>query len=167
MIYVYTGSGKGKTSACLGQVMRALGGNLSVAFVQFMKRDGEAGEQALLKRLLGDDFLASGEGFFRREEDRPLHRAAARRALDWAESRIGRVDVLVADEILYALGKNLVRDDELKVLLEQSKAGKTHLVLSGRGFPDDLAPEVDLITEMTEVKHPWRQGHSAVPGLDF
>ena len=167
MIYVYTGNGKGKTSACLGQAVRAYGRGMRVAFVQFMKRDGEAGEQAFLRNLLGGNFLAPGEGFFRREEERPRHRAAARRALDWAKSRLGQVDILIADEILYALGKQLVQEEDIEVLLQQARKPDTHLVLSGRGFPDALAPEVDLITEMKEIKHPWRAGHSAVPGLDF
>lgn len=167
MIYVYTGNGKGKTSACIGQVVRARGRGLRVAFVQFMKRDGEAGEQTLLKELLGDAFFAAGEGFFRQETDRPKHRDAARRGLAWAESRTGQADVLIADEILYALGKKLLLEEEVKALIRHARAKETHLVLSGRGLPESLTPEVDLITEMMEIKHPWRTGQSAVPGLDF
>lgn len=71
MIIVYTGNGKGKTSACIGQAMRALGRDFAVGFGQFMKQPGCAGEQTVLARLLGDDFLAGGKGFLRREEDRP------------------------------------------------------------------------------------------------
>lgn len=167
MIYVYTGNGKGKTSACIGQVVRARGRGLRVAFVQFMKRDGEAGEQVLLKELLGDDFFAAGEGFFRQEPDRPKHRDAALRGLAWAESRTGQADVLIADEILYALGKKLLLEEEVKTLIRHARARETHLVLSGRGLPEALTPEVDLITEMMEIRHPWRTGQSAVPGLDF
>lgn len=70
MILVYTGNGKGKTSACVGQAVRALGQNMTVAFGQFMKRDGQAGEQRMLAQWLGPRFLAGGEGFLRREEDR-------------------------------------------------------------------------------------------------
>ena len=167
MIYVYTGNGKGKTSACIGQVVRARGRGLRVAFVQFMKRNGEAGEQTFINELLGDDFFAAGEGFFRREEDRPKHRDAALRALAWAQNRAGQADVLIADEILYALGKKLLLEEDIKALIRHAKANETHLVLSGRGFPAALTPEVDLITEMMEIRHPWRAGHSAVPGLDF
>ena len=76
MIIVYTGNGKGKTSACIGQAMRALGRDFAVGFGQFMKQPGCAGEQTVLARLLGDDFLAGGKGFLRREEDRPAHREA-------------------------------------------------------------------------------------------
>ena len=77
MILVYTGTGKGKTSACVGQALRALGQNMRVAFGQFMKKDVGAGEQVMLARLLGADFLAGGKGFLRREEDVPAHRRAA------------------------------------------------------------------------------------------
>lgn len=167
MILVYTGPGKGKTSACLGQTVRALGSGLRVAFAQFMKRDGEAGEQAFLRQCLGDDFLAGGAGFFRREEDRPLHRAAAERTLAWARERLPDVDVLILDESLYALGKDLLTLHELQVLLKECRQHETHLVLSGRGFPADMLDEVDMVTEMQEVRHPWQQGQGAVRGIDF
>ena len=89
VILVYTGNGKGKTSACVGQAVRALGQNMTVAFGQFMKRDGQAGEQRMLAQWLGPRFLAGGEGFLRREEDRPAHRAAALRVLpSQVEARI-------------------------------------------------------------------------------
>ena len=103
MIIVYTGNGKGKTSACIGQAMRALGRDFAVGFGQFMKQPGCAGEQTVLARLLGDDFLAGGKGFLRREEDRPAHREAALVTLDWARQRLERLDLLVLDETLYAL----------------------------------------------------------------
>ena len=98
MIIVYTGNGKGKTSACIGQAMRALGRDFAVGFGQFMKQPGCAGEQTVLARLLGDDFLAGGKGFLRREEDRPAHREAALATLDWARQRLERLDLLVLDE---------------------------------------------------------------------
>ena len=91
MIIVYTGNGKGKTSACIGQAMRALGRDFAVGFGQFMKQPGCAGEQTVLARLLGDDFLAGGKGFLRREEDRPAHREAALVTLDWARQRLERL----------------------------------------------------------------------------
>lgn len=167
MILVYTGPGKGKTSACLGQVVRALGCGLRVAFAQFMKRDGEAGEQVFLHTCLGDNFLAGGAGFFRDEAARPMHRAAASSTLAWARDRLPAVDVLVLDESLYALGNGLLLREELQAILEDSATTNTHLILSGRGFPDDLLPMVDLVTEMREIKHPWQSGAPAVRGLDF
>ena len=100
MILVYTGDGKGKTSACVGQAVRALGQNMAVAFGQFMKRDGQAGEQAMLANLLGERFLAGGLGFLRNDADRPAHRQAALRVLDWAGAQLDLVDMLVLDESL-------------------------------------------------------------------
>ncbi len=167
MILVYTGSGKGKTSACLGQAVRALGHGLNVAFAQFMKRDGEAGEQAFLRQHLADNFLAGGAGFFRNEAERHLHREAAFRTLVWAREKLPGVDVLILDECLYALGHNLINKAELQELLELSRSLERHLILSGRGFPEEWLAKVDLVTEMRELKHPWQQGIPAVKGLDF
>lgn len=167
MIIVYTGDGKGKTSACLGQVVRALGHGMSVAFAQFMKRDGEAGEQVFLRQVLHENFFAGGAGFFRNELDRPLHRHAAEQTLAWARQHIGLTDVLVLDECLYALRNALLTMEELQALLEESKLSKTHLILSGRGFPTELLYLVDTVTEMGEIKHPWQAGQSAMLGLDF
>ena len=113
MILVYTGSGKGKTSACLGQAVRALGRGLRVAFAQFMKQDDRAGEQIFLRQCLGDNFRAGGAGFFRKEEERPAHRQAALETLAWAKERLPRADVLILDESLYALGHGLVTREEL------------------------------------------------------
>lgn len=170
MILVYTGEGKGKTSACAGQALRALGQGMGVAFGQFMKRDVGAGEQQLLRRLLGPRFRAGGLGFLRHEEDRPAHRAAAAELAAWAREQAGQVDMLVLDEALYALGAGILTREDLAPLLEMARGSRgavRHLVLSGRGLPDWLAGEADLVTEMQERKHPWRQGVPAAPGIEF
>lgn len=167
MLLIYTGNGKGKTSACVGQAIRAMGQGLNVAFGQFMKRPGQAGEQELLARLLGERFRAGGKGFLRREEDRPVHRKAAQELLEWAEGALGGSDMLVLDETLYALGSNIVTREEVERLLELAEEHQCHLVLSGRGLPDWLAGRADLITEMTEVKHPWQKGVQATRGIEF
>ena len=96
MILVYTGDGKGKTSACTGQAVRAMGQGMTVAFGQFMKRDGQAGEQAMLAQWLGPRFLAGGCGFLRRDEDRPAHREAALQVLAWARRQMAEADMLVS-----------------------------------------------------------------------
>jgi len=173
MIIVYTGTGKGKTSASVGQCLRALGQGMRVAFCQFMKRDGQAGEQAMLKELLGPDFLAGGLGFFRNKSDYPAHRAAALKVLDWAGKRLdpedqaNRADMLVLDEILYALGAGLIKREEVERLITLAEAGRTHLVLSGRGLPDWLQARVDLATRMDSLKHPHESGEKPRPGIEF
>ncbi len=167
MILIYTGPGKGKTSACAGQTLRALGRGLRVAFGQFIKKDGQAGEQAILAQLLGEHFFAGGRGFVREAKDRAEHREAALRTLDWARNLLPELDMLVLDEILYALGAELLTPDEVRALMEEAGRCNVHLVFSGRGLPDWLAEAADLITEMEERKHPWRKGQGALPGIEF
>ena len=170
MILVYTGEGKGKTSACAGQALRALGQGMAVAFGQFMKRHCGAGEQIMLSRLLGARFRAGGLGFLRHEEDRPAHRAAAAKLMDWAREQAEEVDMLILDEALYALGAGILTREELSPLLTGARGAHgedRHLVLSGRGLPDWLAEAADLVTEMQERKHPWRQGVPACRGIEF
>jgi len=167
MILVYTGNGKGKTSACVGQAMRAIGAGLRVAFVQFMKKEGVAGEQLVLYQLLGERFRAGGRGFLRMEEDRPQHREAALHTLHWAFDALPDVDMLVLDEALYALGAGILLPEEVRGLVDKARTCGVHLVLSGRGVPEWLEAEADLVTEMEERKHPWQQGHGAVRGIEF
>ncbi len=167
MILVYTGNGKGKTSASVGQAVRAHGQGLVVAFGQFMKEPGIAGEQRVLAQLLGSRFLAVGEGFFRQESERPRHRAAALRVLAWAQTQLEEVGMLVLDESLYALGSDLVHTEELQRLVDRAQEKGTHLVLSGRGAPAWLVERADFVTEMGEVKHPYTQGHKAQRGIEF
>jgi cob(I)alamin adenosyltransferase len=167
MLLLYTGQGKGKTSACVGQAARAHGQGLQVAFGQFMKRPDQAGEQKVLSLLLGDRFFASGLGFFRREEDRPAHREAARVLLVWARLQAESVDMLILDEALYALDNGLLTRGETEDLLDLGKRRPFHLVLSGRGLPDWLREAADLVTEMVAIRHPHRWGGRAVPGIEF
>lgn len=168
MIVVYTGNGKGKTSACIGQAVRALGRGLRVGFGQFMKRDGVGGEQRMLAQLLGDKFRAGGKGFFRNPEDAPEHRAAALELLAWAKALQPDLDMLVLDETLYALGSGLLTKEEVQELMAPcSGTGVPHLVLSGRGLPDWLMEEANLISELKEIKHPATQGVDAQKGIEF
>lgn len=168
MIVVYTGDGKGKTSAALGQILRALGHGLRVACAQFMKRDGMAGEQRFLASRLGEDFLVGGLGFFRDNKDRARHREAAMDTLSWASSRAAAgVQILVLDEILYALGAGVLEQDELQALLDLARKQNVHLILTGRGLPEWLGQQADLITEMLPVKHPFNQGQGALKGIDY
>lgn len=167
MIIVYTGNGKGKTSACIGQAMRAHGRGLAVAFGQFMKRPDQAGEQRVCAALFGSLFKAAGPGFLRREEERPQHREAAGKLLAWAEGLLPEIDMLVLDEALYALGKDLICRSELECLLNSAEAADTHVVLSGRGAPEWLCERAHMVTEMVERKHPFASGHKAAPGIEF
>lgn len=167
MLLIYTGTGKGKTSASVGQAVRACGQGLRVAFAQFMKQPEKAGEQLVLARLLGEAFYAGGKGFFRCEDDRPRHRQAALDTLAWARRTLDSVDMLVLDEALYALAADLLRREELESLLYAARQRGSHVVLSGRGLPAWLREQADLVTEMQELKHPWRLGVPATRGIEF
>ncbi len=169
LILIYTGEGKGKTSAAIGQAIRALGAGLRVGFGQFLKRDFQAGEQKVLKQLLPPDmFLASGAGFFLDGRDHERHRARALSLLDWAMEKLeGRVDLLVLDEVVYALGKNLITPEELANLLDQARKTKSHLVLTGRNVPEWLADQADLISDIRVVKHHFEQNIPARKGIEY
>lgn len=167
MIIVYTGNGKGKTSASVGQTIRALGQDIPVAFAQFMKKDQQAGEQKMLARLLGENFLAGGRGFLRKPEERPVHREAALATFAWAVARLPQVGMLVLDESLYALHAEILTRAEIEDLLDKAHEHDCHVVLSGRNIPDWLQERADLVTEMGEIKHPWQQGIPATVGIEF
>lgn len=167
MILVYTGKGKGKTCACVGQALRAHGQGLKVLFGQFMKRPAQAGEQRLLAELLGDRFQAGGKGFFREEESRQEHRDAASSLLAWVEKNLPGTDMLVLDESLYALGLGILHESELRNIIDKADGLGAHVVLSGRGMPDWLRDEAHLVTEMQEIKHPYADGRKATKGIEF
>ena len=167
LILLYTGKGKGKTSACVGQCLRAHGQGMAVAFGQFMKRDHQAGEQAALHNLLGTRFLAGGIGFFRDEDERPRHCEAAQATLAWARKQVGAVDMLVLDEACNALHYGFIDRQAVEELCQSCRTHNCHLVLSGRQAPDWLVDMADLVTRMDEVKHPFSQGVPAQRGIEF
>ncbi len=176
LVIVYTGDGKGKTSAALGCVFRALGHGFRVLVVQFFKGDwpvvfGELKSAKLHKNL---EIFQLGKGFVKIMGDKkPFHehRVAAERALAFAKQRIfsGDYDLVILDEITYAMGCLGVRLVKLKDVLQiiAKKPKKTHLILTGRGARKELIDRADLVTEMREVKHPFKKGIPAQKGIDF
>lgn len=168
LIMIYTGNGKGKTSAAVGQAVRAKGSGLNVAFGQFLKRDEQAGEQKILKSLLGNDFFASGQGFYRNKSQYQKHRNAVKEMIDWAENKISRdYDLLVLDEAIYALGMDLLKKDELNKIMNRAMASGTSLVLTGRNAPAWLTERADMVSELLEVKHHFQKNISARKGIEF
>lgn len=168
MILIYTGEGKGKTSAALGQVLRALGHGLRVACAQFMKRDGVAGEQVMLRQLLKDDFLAGGLGFFKEGKEFARHRAASLHTLDWIrEKLLAGAQVCILDESIYALNQGLIQPQEMENLLSLVAEQRAHLVLTGRNAPDWLVKRADVVTEMLCRKHHSTEGQGAIRGIEF
>ena len=166
MILVYTGLGKGKTCACVGQALRALGQNLTVAFAQFIKRPDQAGEQLMLAKLLGHRFRANGLGFVDQANLAP-HKAAAQDLVSWALAQLPDLAMLILDEICYALHYQLLTKNEVLNLIDSAKNVGCHLVLSGRFAEPWLIELADLVTYMDTPKHPRLLGQKAMVGIEF
>lgn len=170
LIIVNTGNGKGKTTAALGMVMRSLGHGYKVAIVQFIKGAWEPAEKAVLATWQEQlEFHAMGEGFTwdtqDRERDIELANAAWLKALEYIVNREYRLVLL--DEVNIALKLGYLDVDTVIAGLEQ-KPDDSHVILTGRGAPDKLIAIADLVTEMSLIKHPFReQGVKAQPGIEF
>lgn len=168
LLSVYTGSGKGKTTAALGAVFRALGWGMPVAVVQFVKGRWRTGERRMAESLPGLIFEVTGEGFTWDSEDLSRDAEAARRG--WARVvellREGACALLVLDEITYPLNYGWVSLDEVLAALRARPPGM-HVILTGRHAPPALMEAADLVTEMQAHKHPLEQGVRAQRGLDY
>lgn len=165
MILVYAGRGKGKTSACVGQALRAAGNGLRVGFGQFIKRENVAGEQKMLADLPFIQYKACGLGFLRGTLPWSAHREKAQSLLAWAAAL--DVDMLVLDEALNALEHGLISREDLSPWLGARASENRHLVLSGRDIPAWLLEMTDTLTEMRTIKHQHAAGAPALPGLEF
>ena len=174
---MYTGNGKGKTTASLGAAFRALGHGWRVLVIQFFKGDWPVvfGELEMGKRLAPQfEVLQLGKGFVQHMGDKkPFaeHQAAAKDALQVAKEKIssGSYDLIVLDEIIYAIdyaGVQLVTIEEVLALLD-AKPPMLHLILTGRNATQPLVDRADLVTEMREIKHPWQQKIPAQEGVDY
>ena len=174
---VYTGNGKGKTTAALGAVLRALGHGWRVLVIQFFKGDWPVvfGEVEMGKRLAPQlEVLQMGKGFVNAMGDqKPFdeHLAAAKDALRIAKERIvsGAYDVILLDEIIYAIdyaGVQLVSLEDVLGLID-AKPPSLHLILTGHNAPQTIIDRADLVTEMREVKHPWQRKIPAQQGIDY
>ncbi len=168
---VFTGNGKGKTTAALGTALRAAGYGHKVAIVQFIKGTWHSGELDALARLPQIEINRCGEGFYKIQgDDKPeeVHLAAARAGLALAREKLqsGRYQLVILDEINNAVHTGLLKVEDLTALIAD-KPAQVDLIVTGR----DAAPEVvklaDLVTEMREVKHPFQQGLLARKGIDF
>ena len=174
---MYTGNGKGKTTASLGAVLRALGHGWRVLVIQFFKGDWPVifGELEMGKRLAPQlEVLQLGKGFVKHMGDKkPFeeHVAAATEAVRVAKAHItsGVYDLIVLDEIIYAIdyaGIQLVSVEDVLGLLD-AKPPSLHLILTGRNAPQAIIDRADLVTEMREIKHPWQQKIPAQQGIDY
>jgi len=169
LVVVYTGDGKGKTTAAIGLAVRAAGSDLRTSIIQFIKSQ-EAGEHRALARMAAGqiEILRMGTGYVLSKPPAPEALAAARQALQTARERLagGRFDIVVLDEIFPALAAGLVSDEEILALI-QARPSRVHLVLTGRGATPGMIERADLVTEMRAVKHPYERGLEAQGGMDL
>lgn len=172
LLVIYTGHGKGKTTAALGMSLRAVGWGHKVCILQFIKGSWKYGELKGIKRLAPEVELRTvGQGFVGIiDDDKPIeeHRKAAREGLAEAREVLasGAYDIVILDELSVALQLKLVDQSDVESMLE-AKNDQQHLVITGRDAPDWLIERADLVTEMREIKHPFQAGIEAQKGVDW
>jgi cob(I)alamin adenosyltransferase len=172
LLIVYTGEGKGKTTAALGTAFRALGYGWKVCMIQFIKGTWKSGEMRTIAEF-GErfDLHRMGAGFYRIMDDHlpeEVHREAARKAIDLLVEKLksGQYELVIADELNVAYDTGLLGEDSIRRVLA-ARPELVHLIITGRGAPDFLITEADLVTEMKAVKHPHQLGLKAQPGIDY
>ncbi|KAA3637323.1 MAG: cob(I)yrinic acid a,c-diamide adenosyltransferase [Calditrichaeota bacterium] len=172
LLLVYTGNGKGKTTAALGMCVRAVGYDWNVCIIQFVKGSWKYGELKGIKRLEPNvELFTVGEGFVGIVDDKKEfaeHQRAAAEGIDFAKDKItsGKYNLVILDELNVAYDLKLIDKDQVLQLVD-AKSTEQHLVITGRGAPEFLIEKADLVTEMKEIKHPYQAGILAQKGIDW
>jgi cob(I)alamin adenosyltransferase len=172
LLVVYTGNGKGKTTAALGMCVRAIGYDWKICIIQFVKGSWKYGELKGLKRLEPNvELNVVGEGFVGIIDDNKSfdeHRAAAKEGIALALNKItsNQYRLIILDELNVAMKLGLVTEAEAREVID-ARQSKQHVVITGRDAPDWLVAQADLVTEMREIKHPYQQGILAQRGVDW
>lgn len=177
MLIVYTGNGKGKTTAALGLALRAVGYGKKICILQFVKEESwpEGARKAIrtstLKKNIDIKALGSGfVGILGDTKPKEAHKIRAARASKIALETIksGNYDIVILDELLGALYGDLIsKKDVQSLLVEKQESSLDALVITGRNAPKWLITEADLVTEMKEIKHPFQKGIQAKKAVDF
>ena len=170
LILLYTGNGKGKTTAALGQVLRAAGHGFKVAIIQFIKNMENTGEIKTAKKIFADhlEIFPMGSGFTWDAKDQDELRQAAEKGWALAKEKInsGQYCMVILDELTYTLNYGLLDQEEVVSFLEQ-KPESLHIIITGRDANDELIDLADLVTEMKEIKHPYQNGVKATKGIEY
>ena len=171
LIIVHTGAGKGKSSSGFGMIMRCIAHQMPCAVVQFIKGTWKTGERDFLEQRFQKEctFVVSGEGFTWDTQDRARDIAAAQAGWQKAKELISNPEIqfVLLDEINIALRYDYLDIDEVVEFLLHHKPPMTHVVLTGRNAKDALIEAADMVTEMSLVKHPFRDGIKAQKGVEF
>jgi cob(I)alamin adenosyltransferase len=166
LVHVYTGDGKGKTTAALGLAIRAVGQGMKVAFIQFVK-GLPCGEHFFAKQYTPFEIvqISIGDSFKKSKEQSSQE---ARQTLAYAEREMasGKYDLVILDEIFVAINQGLITVKQVLDLLD-AKPGSVELVLTGRKAPPEIVQRADLVTEMLMIKHPFTEGTSARRGIEY
>ncbi|MHC4267523.1 MAG: cob(I)yrinic acid a,c-diamide adenosyltransferase [Planctomycetota bacterium] len=171
MIIVFTGNGKGKTTAAMGQALRAVGQGLRVLMLQFIKGTWDYGELKSIKRLDPDFKIKPlGKGFIRSRSKLNEKEALENINQSWGQARneilSDKYDMVILDEINYVIDFGLLPVEEILTLLEERPEGQ-HIVLTGRNAHKSVVDKADLVTEMVEIKHQYSKGIKAQKGIEF
>ena len=168
-ILLFTGDGKGKTTAAMGMVMRAAGHGIPVFVIQFIKHE-ETGEIPAAQLLPNVEIAQTGLGFLPQAGDErwPAHKEAAEKALRRAGQALasGAYPMVVLDECVYAVARELLREEDVLALLHAARP-ETTIILTGRGATEGLMAAADTVTEMRCVKHGLSRGYTAQKGVEF
>ena len=172
LVIVYTGGGKGKTTAALGMALRAVGHNQKICIIQFIKGSWHYGELNSLKRLEPEvELVTMGKGFVGIIDDkspREEHEKIAKEGIKLSKEKIQskKYDIIILDEVNYAVNLDLIGLNDVLDLIK-TKPSELNLVLTGNHVKSEIIEEADLVTEMREIKHPFKSGIKAKKGIDF
>ena len=168
VLVVNTGNGKGKSSAAFGVVARALGHGLQVGVVQFVKGRSDTGEEAFFRRQPGVHWHVGGEGFTWETQDKDRDARAAQAAWDVACGHLSdpAIGLVVLDEMTYAFKYGWLELDAVLTVL-QARPAQQHVIITGRAAPQPLMDAADTVTDMGLVKHAFKSGVAAMPGMEY
>ena len=172
LVIVYTGNGKGKTTAALGMALRAVGYNHKICIIQFIKGSWPYGEMESVKRLKPEvELIIAGKGFVGIIDDKSpkeVHEKVAKEAIVMSREKVlsGNYNIVILDEVNYAVNLDLIDVNDVLELIK-SKPEKLNLVLTGNHAKNEVIEAADLVTEMKEIKHPFKSGIKAKKGIDF
>lgn len=169
LVAVFTGNGKGKTSAALGMMFRSSGYENKICMISFIKGDWKCGEQSAVKHLEGlAEIHTMGKGFTWKSDDIEKDIALAKKGWAFAKEKIAdsSYSMIILDELTYLVKYKMVEEKEILDVLRDKRAD-LHIIITGRDASAGIIEIADLVTEMKEIKHPYKKGIMAQAGFDY